>query len=152
MYDRQYEKRKWRALDFGGVIVELYSSTCRINCPEHGVKTASAPWAFHDSGFTKDFDMMATFLAININRSVVSELLRCDWHTVMRCISRAKDYLEPDPKKRYEGLENIGIDETSYRKGHSYVTVVVNHDTNTVVWCSLGHSTEVLSKFFEELT
>ena len=96
--------------------------------------------------------MMATFLAMNINRSVASELLRCDWHTVMRCILRAKDYLEPEPKKRYEGLENIGIDETSYRKGHSYVTVVVNHDTNTVVWCSLGHSTEVLSKFFEELT
>lgn len=152
VYDRQYDKRKWRAIDFGGVIVELYSSTCRINCPEHGVKTASVPWAFHDSGFTKDFDMMATFLAMNINRSVASELLRCDWHTVMRCISRAKDYLEPDPKKRYEGLENIGIDETSYKKGHSYVTVVVNHDTNTVVWCSLGHSTEVLSKFFEELT
>lgn len=95
---------------------------------------------------------MATFLAMNINRRVTSELLRCDWLTVMRCVSRTMDYLEPDPKKRYEGLENIGVDETSYRKGHSYVTVVVNHDTNTVVWCSLGHSSEVISKFFENLS
>ena len=70
----------------------------------------------------------------------------------MRCISRARAYIEPDLKKRYAGLVNIGIDETSYRKGHSYVTVVVNHDTNTVVWCAPGHSTEVLSRFFEELT
>lgn len=30
--------------------------------------------------------------------------------------------------------------------------MVVNHDTNTVVWCSPGHSTETLSQFFEELT
>ena len=152
VYDRSKCTRMWRALDCGGVIIELYSPTCRVDCPEHGVKTASVPWAFHDSGFTKDFDMMATFLAMNINRSVTAEFLRCDWHTVMRCISRARAYIEPDLKKRYAGLVNIGIDETSYRKGHSYVTVVVNHDTNTVVWCAPGHSTEVLSRFFEELT
>lgn len=152
VYDRSKCTRMWRALDCGGVIIELYSPTCRVDCPEHGVKTASVPWAFHDSGFTKDFDMMATFLAMNINRSVTAEFLRCDWHTVMRCISRARAYIEPDLKKRYAGLVNIGIDETSYRKGHSYVTVVVNHDTNAVVWCAPGHSTEVLSRFFEELT
>jgi len=152
VYDRSPDTRMWRALDCGGIIIELHSPTCRVKCPLHGVKTASVPWAFHDSGFTKDFDMMATFLAMNINRSVAAEFLRCDWHTVMRCISRARNFLEPDLKKRYEGLENIGIDETSYRKGHSYITVVVNHDTNTVVWCAPGHSTEVLSKFFEELT
>ena len=70
----------------------------------------------------------------------------------MRCISRARSVLEPDIKKRYDCLVNIGIDETCYRKGHNYVTTVVNHDTNSIVWCAPGHSTEVLSKFFEELT
>ena len=85
-------------------------------------------------------------------QKVTAEYLRCDWHTIMRCISRARSVLEPDIKKRYDGLVNIGIDETSYRKGHNYVTTVVNHDTNSIVWCAPGHSTEVLSKFFEELT
>ncbi len=66
----------------------------------------------------------------------------------MRCISRARNFLKPDLKKRYEGLEKIGIDETSYKKGHSYVTVVVNHDTNTEVSSAPGHSAEVLSKNF----
>ena len=47
---------------------------------------------------------------------------------------------------------NIGIDETSYKKGHRYLTVVVNQDTNTVVWCGEGHSAEVLAGFFKELT
>jgi len=28
-----------------------------------------------------------------------------------------------------EGLRRIGIDEISYRKGHRYLTVVVDHDT-----------------------
>ena len=32
----------------------------------------------------------------------------------------------------FDDLVNIGIDETSYKKGHKYLTLVVNHDTNTV--------------------
>lgn len=152
VYDRSRVYRKWRALDLGGTIVELYSFTKRVCCKEHGIKSASVPWSFPGSRFTKDFDMTATFLAMNINKKVAAEYLRCDWHTIMRCISRAREVLEPDIKKRYDGLVNIGIDETSYRKGHNYVTTVVNHDTNAVVWCAPGHSAEVLSQFFEELT
>ena len=101
--------------------------------------------------FTQDFDLTATYLAMNINKSVAAKYMRCDWKTIMRCISRTRLYLEPNLKERYEGLVNIGIDETSYRKGHKYVTVVVNHDTNTVVWVGLGHSTQTLSEFFETL-
>ena len=84
VYDRNQHCRKWRDLDSSnGTIVEIYSQTQRICCPEHGVKTASVPWAFSDSGFTKNFDLMATFLAMNINRSVAAQYLRCDWHTIM---------------------------------------------------------------------
>ena len=96
--------------------------------------------------------MTTTYLAMNIDKSVAAKYLRCDRHSIIRCISRVRQYLEPDVKNRYEGVVNIGIDETSYKKGHSYLTVVVNHDTNTVVWCGVGHSMEVLSQFFEELT
>ena len=152
VYDRSLVYHKWRGLDLGGIMVELFSHTQRVCCKEHGIKTASVPWSYPGSRFTKDFDMTATFLAMSINKKVTAEYLRCDWHTIMRCISRARSVLEPDIKKRYDGLVNIGIDETSYRKGHNYVTTVVNHDTNSIVWCAKGHSTEVLSKFFEELS
>ena len=59
--------------------------------------------------------------------------MRIDWKTVGNCISRAREFLEPDVTKRLDGLVNIGIDETIYKKGHKYITVVVNHDTNEVV-------------------
>nr|CDL66525.1 unnamed protein product [uncultured bacterium] len=152
VYDRSCVYRKWRALDTCGTKVELYSFTTRVCCKEHGIKTASVPWAYPNSRFTKDFDITATFLAMNINKKVASEYLRCDWHTIMRCISRVRNILEPDIKTRYNGLVSIGIDETSYRKGHKYVTTVINHDTNTIVWCAPGHNAEVLSQFFEDLT
>ena len=32
------------------------------------------------------------------------------------------------------------------------MTVVVNHDTNSVIWCSIGYKKEVLHRFFDGLT
>jgi len=52
----------------------------------------------------------------------------------------------------YNHLFNIGIDETSHKKGHKYITVVVDHDTNTVVWIGKGYGKEVLEQFFTMLT
>lgn len=78
--------------------------------------------------------------------------MRIDWQTVGSCISRSLHNLEPERAKRLDGLVNIGIDETSYRKGHKYITVVVNHDTNTVVWVGNGHGKSVLEQFYKALT
>lgn len=152
-YDEQSKHpRRWRSLDFGGVIVEIEYHTHRICCPEHGVLVADVPWAFPASHFTKDFDMTAAWLAKYIPQSSVALYMRIDWKTVGNCISRAREFLEPDVTKRLDGLVNIGIDETSYKKGHKYITVVVNHDTNEVVWASQGHGKEVLKRFFQALS
>lgn len=74
------------------------------------------------------------------------------WETVGRCVNRALHDLEPERSRRLDGLVNIGIDETSYKKGHKYIAVIVNHDTNTVVWASEGHGKSVLEKFYKQLT
>ncbi len=104
------------------------------------------------SRFTKEFDRMVAWLAKNLSKSATSELMRIDWKTVGRCVSRAINELEPDRSKRLDGLVNIGIDETSYRKGYKYITVIINHDTNTVVWAAPGHGKSVLERFFRQLS
>lgn len=152
-YDSQGEYNKvWRALDWGGIIVEIEAPTYRVCCPEHKVITADVPWAYPGSSFTKSFDLEAAWLATYLPRSTVSKYLRIDWETVGRCITRALNDLEPDRSRRLDGLVNIGIDETSYKKGQKYITVVVNHDTNTVVWASEGHGKSVLEHFYRSLT
>lgn len=142
----------WRAPDLNGIRVFLRCLTCRVSCPEHGVHAMMVPWAFPNSRFTKDFDHLVAWFATRLPKSTVAEYLRIDWKTVGRCISRVHAELEPDMSKRLDGLVHIGVDETSYRKGHSYITVVVNHDTNTVVWAAPNHGKSVFSKFFEALT
>ena len=143
---------RWRAPDWNGVIVELECSRQRICCPEHGVLFEAVPWAFCGSRFTKDFDRIAAWMAREMPRSTVAALLRISWATVGRCVSRVKHELEPDPHVRFNNLVRIGIDETSYRKGHKYITVVVNHDTSEVVWATQKHGKEVLQAFLKMLT
>lgn len=78
--------------------------------------------------------------------------MRVDWETVGRCVNRALHDLEPERSRRLDRLVNIGIDKNSYKKGHTYITVIVNHDTNTVVWASEGHSKSLLKKLHKQLT
>ncbi len=146
------EARSWRALDWGGTLVEVAGHTHRINCPEHGIVTADIPWAYPGSGFTRDFDLTVGWLAVYLPRSVVSEYMRIDWETVGRCVHRTLNDIEPERSRRLDNLVNIGIDETSYKKGHKYITVIVNHDTNTVVWAAQGHGKGVLTQFYKQLT
>ena len=151
-YDRSEHLRTWRALDFGGVLIELEGYAPRGTCKEHGVVTMDVPWAFPDSGFTKDFDRTVAWLARTVSKSAVCEFMRISWRTVGRCIARVVDELEPDHNCRLHDLVRIGIDETSYSKGHRYITTVVNHDTNTVVWVAQGNGRMVLDTFFQSLT
>lgn len=152
-YDRQTKNNKiWRSLDFAGILVEVEAPACRVTCPEHGVVTAAVPWAYPRSSFTRDFDLTVAWLARYLPRSAVSGYMRIDWQTVGSCMSRALHDLEPERKNRLNGLVNIGIDETSYRKGHRYITIVVNHDTNTVVWAADGHGKSVLEQFYKSLS
>lgn len=152
-YDVQTKHpRKWRALDWGGTLVDVLYNTHRIQCPEHGVVVADVPWAYPGSGFTKDFDLTVGFLAVYLPRSAVSEYMRIDWETVGRCVHRTLNDIEPERSRRLDNLVNIGIDETSYKKGHKYITVIVNHDTNTVVWAAQGHGKTVLESFYKQLS
>ncbi len=152
-YDSPGEyNRLWRGLDWGGILVEIEAPTNRIECPEHGIVTAAVPWAYPGSGFTKEFDLEVAWLATHLPRSTVSAYMRIDWKTVGRCISRTLNDIEPERSRRLNGLVNIGIDETSYKKGHKYITVIVNHDTNTVVWAAEGHGKSVLEQFYRCLT
>ena len=140
--------------DWTGVVFWSKLNTRRIvsSALNMGLYVAEVPWAYPGSRFTKDFDLTVAWFASYLPRSTTSYFMRVDWETVGRCVNRALHDLEPEHSRRLDSLVNIGIDETSYKKGHKYITVIVNHDTNTVVWASEDHGKSVLEKFYKQLT
>jgi transposase len=58
------------------------------------------------------------------------------------------DELDPG---RLDDLYDIGVDEISWKKHHNYLTLVVNHTTNKVVWGAEGRDAKTLDGLFDEL-
>jgi transposase len=63
------------------------------------------------------------------------------------------DVLEADlPEPDYDNLEILLVDEKSVRKGHGYVTVVLNGRTGELLHMAEGKKKESLQSFFAKLT
>ncbi|MGH8964803.1 MAG: ISL3 family transposase, partial [Actinomycetes bacterium] len=78
------------------------------------------------------------------------ELMRIAWRTVGAIITRVWADVEA-LHDRFAGLRRIGIDEISYKRGHRYLTVVVDHDSGRLVWAAPGRDKVTLEGFFEAL-
>ena len=126
----------------------------RVERPEHGVKAGAVPWARSASSrFTSSFEDQVAWLALHMCRSALAELMRVDWRTVGGICARVGASLEEaNGRGRFDGLRSIGVDETSYKKGRKYMTVVVDHDRGRVVWACAGHGKRQLNAFFDLLT
>ena len=149
-YDRGAGRRRWRALDLGTVRAYLEADAPRVACPVHGVVVAAVPWARHGAGHTRFFDDQAAWLAAACSKSTVTSLMRISWRTVGRIITRVSAEAGA-AGDRLEGLRRIGIDEISYRKGHKYLVIVVDHDSGRLVWAAPGRDTKTVAAFFAAL-
>jgi len=149
-YDHGDGRRRWRALDAGTTKVFIEADTPRVRCRVHGPTVVAVPWARHGVGHTRDFDDMAAWLAVRTSKSATCELLRVAWRTVGSIVTRVNDDVEARVD-RLDGLRRIGIDEISYKRGHRYLIVVVDHDTGHLVWAGPGRTDANLEVFFDEL-
>jgi transposase len=147
-YDQGEGRRNWRALDLGTLMCFLQADSPRVKCPTHGPTVAQVPWARHGAGHTRDFDDQVAWLVTHTPKSTVGELMRVAWRTVGSIIERvvADGRAAHDP---FSGLTRIGIDEISYKKGHRYLTIVVDHDTGRLVWAAIGRDKDTLRGFFD---
>jgi transposase len=149
-YDQGDGRRRWRHLDAGLLQVWLEADAPRVSCPQHGVVVAHVPWARHDAGHTRAFDDTVAWLATAAAKSTVCELLRIAWRTVGSIITRVAGEAMAT-RDRFAGLRRLGIDEISFKRGHRYLTVVVDHDTRRLVWAAPGRDKATLNKFFDAL-
>ena len=149
-YDSGDGVRVWRGLDLGVAKVFLVAAAPRVRCGEHGVVVAEVPWARPASRFTRWFEDQVAWLAAHTASSVVAELARTTWRSVVGVVGRVTRELS-GRTDRLAGLRRIGIDEVAYRKGQRYLLRVVDHDTGRQVWAGVGANRDTLGRFFDAL-
>jgi transposase len=143
-------RRRWRALDLATTLCYLEADAPRACCPEHGVIVCAVPWARHTSRFTRSFEDQVAWLAVNCSKKAVGELMRIAWRTVGRVCERVAAQAQAK-RDVLDGARSIGIDEISRRKGHKYLTVVVDHDTGRLIWAAPGRDKATVEQFLDLL-
>lgn len=148
-YDTRPVPSTWRHTDFGHHQVILRAGLRRLCCPVHGVRVEAVPFARPRSGFTRDLEDVAAYLATKTDKTTIARFLRLDWDTVGRICARVvADQLDPS---RLDGLVHVGVDEVSWKKHHHYLTLVTDHDCGRIVWGKPGKDIATLDAFFTEL-
>ena len=125
-------ERTWRHLDTMQFTTLIRARTPRADCPEHGVKTMTVPWAAPQGRFTLLFERFALeVLLASASVSQACQLLGIGWDTAQEIMRRGVERgLE---RRQLEGLKHLGMDEKSFRRGHSYITLLTDLERSRVL-------------------
>jgi len=116
--------RSWRHLQFWQHETRIHARAPRTVCREHGTLQAQVPWARKGSGFTLMFEAFVMALAKTTPVSAIAELVGEHDTRLWRVI---RHYVgEAHAKQDWSGVDSVGFDETSTRKGRKYATVAVD--------------------------
>jgi transposase len=143
-----HRQRSWRHLDTCQLKTILVADVPRVNCSEHGVVTVHVPWSEPDSGFTALFEALVIDWLKEASIAAVSRRLGLSWNAIDRIMQRA---VRRGLRRRSALWPiHIGVDETSFRKRHDYVTVV--SDKSRVLYVADDRSQDSLAGFYESLS
>jgi len=138
-------EKKWRHLDFWQHRTELVARVPRALCPEHGVRQAEVPWARPGSGFTLMMEAMVLLLCQQMSVSAAARHLgesdKRLWRVTDHYVTKAH------AAKSWRNVKRIMIDETSAKRGHRYVTVILDADTHDLLLMVEGRSAQAVAQF-----
>lgn len=138
-------ERRWEHLNFFQHKCYLHAKVPRVKQADGKIQTQEVSWARKGSGFTLLFEAFAMLLIKNempVNKAakVVSVYPNRLWTIFNYWISIAHK------KDTIEDLNNIGFDETSVKKGHNYVTTMVDLKQRRVLFVTQGKDSDSIEK------
>jgi transposase len=147
---RGSSERKLRTVPIGSKPIWLMVETPRVECRACGcVRRIDLRIAEQRRGHTKGFARHVLTLARRMSLKDVAELLSVGWDLVKDIFKRyLKHRFGQPPLKR---LKYIAIDEISVRKGHKYLTLVMDLKSGAVVFVGDGKGGDALKPFWERL-
>lgn len=144
-------ERTWRHLDTMQFMTLIRARTPRADCPEHGVKTMQVAWAAPQGRFTLLFERFAVeVLLASASVSQACALLGLSWDTAQEIMRRAVQRgLE---RRQLERLKYLGMDEKSFRRGQSYVTLLTDLEESRVLDVVEERTAEAASQLWDTLS
>lgn len=149
-YDR-LPARRFEFVPLWGIKVFLVYAPRRVDCPECGVRVEQMPWASGKHRLTQAYAWFLARWAKRLSWKEVAEVFRSSWDSVFRSVEMAVEWGRAH--QDLSGIEAIGIDEISRRRGHRYLTLVYQIDRHCkrLLWVGKDRKTKTLLGFFRWL-
>jgi len=142
-------ERRWRHLNFFQHECFLVCRVPRVKLPDGKVRMIKTPWEGRGLGFTMLFEALMLQLCTEMPVNAVARLMSVDDNKIWRIL---KAYVaEARGNEDYSELRIIGIDETSMKRNHNYVSIVVDLEKAKTVFVAEGKDSQVLNEFKDEL-
>lgn len=147
---RGAQERTWKLLPIGRKAIYLRCAVPRVECKRCGiVRQVEVGFARERKRYTKSFARYALELSHLMTIQDVADHLGVSWDLV-------KEILKDDLVRRFsrpslQEVRRIAIDEIAVRKGHKYLTVVLDLDSGAVVFVGDGKGADALTPFWKKL-
>lgn len=143
-------ERRWQHLNFFQHKCYLHAKVPKVRQSDGKAKMQAVPWARKGSGFTLLFEAFSMLLIENempVNKAakILQVYPNRLWNIFGYWVSSAHQ------EDTIEDLSKIGFDETSVRKGHDYVTTMVDLEQKRVLFATGGKSANCIEKSVEHL-
>lgn len=143
-------ERSWQHLNFFQHVCYLHARVPKVKQADGRIKTQAVPWARKGSGFTLMFEAFAMLLIENempVNKAakILQVYPNRLWNVFSYWISIAHQ------EDSIEGLDKIGFDETSVKKGHNYVTTMVDLEQRRVLFATPGKGADCIKQSVDYL-
>lgn len=142
-------QKSWQHLNFFEHECHISARVPRIQTDDGKVRLIKTPWEGINSGFTLLFEALILQLASNMPVNKVSKLTGISNYRIWELLKKyVNDTLS---KSDYASVDVVGIDETSSRKGHNYLTLFVDLKERKVIFITQGKSGETVEEFVKDL-
>ena len=143
------EERRWRHLNFFQFETVLSARVPRIDCGSCGKRPVQVPWARSGSGFTLLFEALLLTMVPHMPVAAAARLVGEHDTRLWRVIHHYVD--QAVATRDDSAVERVGIDETSSRRGHNYISIFVDLDVPRVLFGTEGKDASTVARFAEDL-
>lgn len=142
--------RLFRTLPIGGKPVYIKAAIQRIECKDCGLtRQEQIHYADNKRTYTHSFRRYALELSKIGTIRDVAQHLQISWDVVKEI---QKEYLQSHyGKPDIKNVKRIAIDEFAVKKGHNYMTVVLDLETGIVIHVGDGKGVDSLTGFWERV-
>lgn len=148
-YGYEPKERVWRHGDCMFYPTLIHCRRPRVLCPNCGVQQVNAPYERKDSRYTLMFGGYAMLIMANMPIAKAARALRCDEKSLTNILNY---WIRKAVSERsLADVKSIAIDETSFKKGHDYVTAVIDAAERAVIDVEPGKDKSAVEKFAGKL-